>query len=159
MSHLDATTYFEMEMDQRGFLGLACIVRFEHMQTVLGNLYFGTAKLRRIVALSNQRWKLSTSHGFEWVHDDTVDAMTIFCIANQYRTGLEYNVQVVHQLLSGSLPCCIAKLVDVHPFLPLKVDIQTGAAKSTKLGDLLRFLRRYPDIYQIDPLNKCVWTI
>jgi hypothetical protein len=159
MSLVDATDYFEQEMQERSRVGLARIVRFEHMQTVLGNLNIGTAKLRRIMALSNQKWKSTTSHGFEWVHHNTVDAMTIFQMANRYRTGLDLNAQVVHQRLSVSLPCCLSELVTDHPFLPLKGHVQTENPRSTKFGDLLRFLRRYPNMYKIDPITECVHCV
>jgi hypothetical protein len=142
--------YLVLEMQCREASGLPRVVRFEHMQTALGYLPGSKhANLRKIIANSGAMWKVSPSHGFSWVHDDTVDAETIFRIAFDHWSNLNLKREVVHFRLAQSIPCPISSLVSSHPFLPLKFDTQTGTPKRTQYGDLLRFIRRYPDRYRI----------
>jgi hypothetical protein len=151
-----ALDYFEREMEQRQRIGLPRVVRFEHMQTVLGNLGMRNVSLERIIALSRERWKLCTSHGFRWVRDDTVDEETLFRIANHYWTDIEFDQRVIHNRLARSLPCQVSDLVFNHPVLPLKLDTQTHTPMPTQSGDLLRFLRRHPNRYHLDKETGCV---
>ena len=142
--------YLVLEMQWREANGLPRIVRFEHMQTALG--YVPGSKhlnLGRIIANSGAMWKVSPSHGFDWVHDDTVDADTISRIAFNHWSDLNTNREVIHFRLAQSIPCPVASLVSSHPFLPLKFDPRTGTPKRTQCGDLLRFIRRHPDRYRI----------
>jgi hypothetical protein len=131
--------YLLLEMQSREACGLPRIVRFEHMQTALG--YLPDCKhpnLGKIIANSGARWKVSPSHGFSWVHDDTVDAETISRIAFDHWSKLNLHREVIHFRLAQSIPCPISSLVSGHPFLPLKFDTQTGIPKRTQYGDLLQ---------------------